>query len=156
MHGIDLGEAVPSPELLQQLQSSTGAAWDYFYSTGRRGRRPYIVELLSFLQRAMSDFLEGVVTLFPSDAGGRSSAISPRDGSYRPFASTDGGARLRIRIIEGPPSIAPGHSGRVVVEIESDLHELILGAGTEFELIEHDRRVGILTVARLWRSVVPV
>lgn len=104
----------------------------------------------------MGDFLEAVVTLLPADAGGRSSAISPRDGSYRPIALSSGGERVQIRIIEGPPSIAPGHNGRVVVEIESAFRDIaLLCAGTELELVEHERCVGILTVTRLWRRGVP-
>ncbi|HEY3054061.1 MAG TPA: hypothetical protein VGK04_11810, partial [Thermoanaerobaculia bacterium] len=64
----------------------------------------------------MSDFLEAVVTMLPREAGGRSSPVSPRDGSYRPFARfLSGGPLLRVRFIEGPPTLAPGDSGRVVL-----------------------------------------
>ena len=102
----------------------------------------------------MSDYLEAMLTLLPSEAGGRSSHISPRDGSYRPFALNAAGERLRIRVIEGPPSIAPGHGGRVVVELDVPLRDQSLAAaGSEFELIEHERSVGILTVTRLCRAV---
>jgi hypothetical protein len=98
----------------------------------------------------MGDFLEALITLLPSDAGGRLSA--PRDGSYRPFAVMSDGARLRVRIIEGPPAIAPGQHGRVVVEIEtaSDLQSLAPGA--EIDLLEHDRCIGILRVNRACRA----
>lgn len=97
----------------------------------------------------MSDFVEAVVTLIPAEAGGRASAIFPRLGSYRPFLQTSGGERLRIRIIEGPPSIAPGHDGQVVAEVETPA---VLIAGTELELIEYERCVGILSVTRVCRA----
>lgn len=101
----------------------------------------------------MSDFIEALVTLIPSEAGGRASAIFPRYGSYRPFVSTSGGERLRIRIIEGPPSIAPGHDGRIVAEIETPAGSLQVAAGVELDLIENERCVGILSVTRLCRAV---
>lgn len=101
----------------------------------------------------MSNFLEAMLTLLPAEVGGRASHISPRDGSYRPFASNADGARLQIRVIEGPPSIAPGHGGRVVVELDAAPDESLFVAGSEFDLIEHERCVGILTVTRLWRAV---
>src|SRR5438874_12987160 len=102
----------------------------------------------------MGHFLEASVTLLPADAGGRTSPISPRDGSYCPFAAGAGGERLRIRVIEGPPSIAPGHEGRVVAEIESPIaDDSLIIAGAEFELIEYGRCVGILTVSRFCRAV---
>lgn len=100
----------------------------------------------------MSDFVEAVVTLIPAEAGGRRSAIFPRLGSYRPFVSIGGGARFRIRVIEGPPSIAPGHAGQVVAEIEGAAYGG-LGAGAELDLIEDGQCVGILHVTRLCRAV---
>lgn len=105
----------------------------------------------------MSDFLEALITLLPSEAGGRASAIYPRNGSYRPFVSA-GGERLRIRVIEGPPSIAPGHEGQIVAEIESgapppSAFVRDLAAGAELELIENERCVGILSVMRLRRAM---
>ncbi len=100
----------------------------------------------------MGDFLEALITLLPSDAGGRASAIAPRDGSYRPFAVMSDGARLRIRIIEGPPAIAPGQHGRVVVEIETATDLQLLTPGTEIDLLEHDRCIGILRVNRVCRA----
>lgn len=99
----------------------------------------------------MAHFLEALVTLLPVDAGGRTSAIRPRDGSYCPFAVSNDGARMRIRIIEGPPAIAPGQDGRIVAEIESI--PATLDPGTELTLVEHDDRcVGILTVTRRFIS----
>ena len=99
----------------------------------------------------MAEFLEALVTLLPVDAGGRTSAIRPRDGSYRPFAISHDGSRMRIRIIEGPPAIAPGQDGRVVAEIESTA--ATIAAGAELTLVEHeDRCVGILTVTRRFIS----
>lgn len=98
----------------------------------------------------MSDFIEALVTLIPSEAGGRATAIFPRYGSYRPFVCTAGGERLRIRIIEGPPSIAPGDNGCIVAEIESAGR---LAAGLELELIEGERCVGIVSVTRLCRAI---
>jgi hypothetical protein len=100
----------------------------------------------------MINFLEALVTLLPADAGGRTSSIAPRDGSYRPFAVSSGGERLRIRIIEGPPTIAPGQDGNVVVELETPV-TAYLSAGMELDLMEHDRCVGILTVTRFCRAV---
>ena len=97
----------------------------------------------------MPDFLEALITLIPSEAGGRTSAIYPRHGSYRPFLAA-GGERLRIRVIEGPPSIAPGHEGKIVAEIETPARDFV--AGAELEVIENDRCVGILSVTRLCRA----
>ena len=98
-------------------------------------------------------FLEAVLALMPADAGGRTSSVSPRDGSYRPFAVAAGGERLRIRVIEGPPTIAPGGNGSVVAELETPVRVADLIAGMELDLIEHDRRVGILMVTRLCRPL---
>ena len=98
----------------------------------------------------MSDFVEAIVTLIPSEAGGRSSAIFPRDGSYRPILQTSGGDLVRIRIIEGPPSIQPGHEARIVAEVET---AAALVPGTEFDLIEQERCVGILSVTRVCRAM---
>lgn len=98
-------------------------------------------------------FLEALMTLLPAEAGGRTSSIAPRDGSYRPFAQSAGGGRLRIRVIEGPPTIAPGDNGSVVAEIETPVVFSELTAGMELDLIEHDRCVGILRVMRLCRAL---
>ena len=93
--------------------------------------------------------------LLPSEAGGRESAVEPRQGAYRPMARTANGSTLRVRIIEGPPRVAPGQDACVVAELESPLvAELI--PGSELDLIEQERVVGILTVARLWRGAVVV
>lgn len=97
----------------------------------------------------MTGYLEANVLLFPSDAGGRQTPIAPRDGSCRLFAGIG-----MVRFIEGPPSIAPGHAARVVVEIDSPLSALALSAGDEFELLEEERVIGVLTVTRLWPNAV--
>jgi len=103
----------------------------------------------------MSYFLEAIALLLPSDAGGRAAAVSPRDGSYRPFALA-AESRLRIRMIEGPPLLAPGQSARVVVEVESGAIESLI-PGTELDLVEHDDApIGILTVLRVMRVAVAV
>jgi hypothetical protein len=95
----------------------------------------------------MGDFLEGLVLLLPAEVGGRQKPIAPREGSYRPFLGS-----IPVRFIEGPPTIAPGHSGRVVVEIEAPLpDESSLVPGSELQIIEDERVVGLLTVTRLWR-----
>ncbi len=106
----------------------------------------------------MSAFLETIVTLLPSDAGGRLTAISPRDGSYRPFARfRSGGPLLRLRFIEGPPALSPGDSDRVVLELETLIDDEMLFPGTELELIEHGARaVGLVTVARVWREALAI
>ncbi len=99
----------------------------------------------------MTGYLEGIVLLFPADAGGRLTPIAPREGSYRAFSGVG-----MVRVIEGPPTIAPGHEGRVVVEIESPLPEFELTPGAEIELEEEGRVVGLLTVTRFWRNAVAV
>lgn len=98
----------------------------------------------------MPHILEGLVCMLPPDAGGRQHAVAPREGSYRPFGRIEGSPMLRLRFIEGPPQLAPGESGSVVVEVETDSP---ISTGAELELIEHDRVVGLLTVFRLWPSV---
>ena len=76
------------------------------------------------------------------EAGGRSEPISPRQGSYRPRAGS-----MRVRFIEGPPTIEPGGCARVVVEVEEGSLENVV-AGSELHIIEEDRIVGLLTVTR--------
>ena len=98
----------------------------------------------------MGDFLEAVVLLLPADAGGRVLPISPREGTYRPVVGS-----MRVRFIEGPPTIEPGSSGLVVVELETAA-DRDLAAGSELEILEQDRVVGILTVTRLWRKALAV
>lgn len=107
----------------------------------------------------MSDFIEAVVTLIPSEAGGRNDVVLPRHGSYRPFVRFPlGGPLLRVRFIEGPPRLRPGDSGRVVLEIESSvIDEDLLVSGAELELVERGAcAVGLVTIARLWRGAVAI
>ena len=96
----------------------------------------------------VSNFLEAIVLFLPTDAGGRATAIAPREGSYRPTVGS-----TPMRFIEGPPIIAPGQAARVVVEIEESADLLHLTAGTELEIVEQERVVGILTVTRLCRAI---
>lgn len=100
----------------------------------------------------MAGFLEAVVTLFPVDLGGPTHLVSPREGSYRPYARVHAsGERFRVRMIEGPPLLAPGDTARAVLEIESDVAPL--AAGSEVDLIELEGRiVGAMTVARHWHA----
>ncbi|HSP34620.1 MAG TPA: hypothetical protein VLU46_09925 [Thermoanaerobaculia bacterium] len=101
----------------------------------------------------MTDFVEAVVTLLPREAGGRQNPIAPRDGSYRPFLGYPGGERLRVRFIEGPPRLAPGDTGRVVLEIESADAGAMLVSGAELELFEANAAaIGLVTVARVVRG----
>jgi translation elongation factor EF-Tu-like GTPase len=95
-------------------------------------------------------YLEALVTFLPTDAGGRALPVAPREGSYRPYARLAAGEPLlRIRFIEGPPLIAPGQEARVVVELESDVP---LTGGSELDVLEHERIVGLMTVMRVWLS----
>ena len=103
----------------------------------------------------MPDFIEAVVILLPADAGGRTTAIAPRDGSYRPFARlAEAQDLLRIRVIEGPPRLAPGDAGRVVAEVEDPgSAEDVIRPGVELDLLERDQHlVGMLSVLRVWRT----
>ncbi len=99
----------------------------------------------------MADFLEAVVLLFPTEAGGRHHPIAPREGSYRPMIGS-----IRARFIEGPPTIAPGQGGRVVVELEDPVDPVELTAGIELQIVEQERVVGILTVTRFCRKALAV
>lgn len=102
----------------------------------------------------MSDFIELLVTLLPSDVGGRTSAVAPRSGTYRPVVRSAQGACTRVRFLEGPPQIAPGEAALVVAEAESESEESLF-AGDELDLVEADGRVvGIATLVRLWRAAV--
>ena len=93
------------------------------------------------------NFVEALVAFLPTDAGGRARPVAPREGSYRPHARAAAGEPLlRVRFIEGPPQIAPGEDGRVVVEIENDV---ALAAGCELDVVEFDRVVGVLSVTRI-------
>lgn len=80
-------------------------------------------------------FLEALVTLLPTDAGGRALPVALREGSYRPYARLGMGEPLLcLRFIEGPPLIAPGQEAWVVVELESDVH---LAGGSELDVLAH-------------------
>ena len=85
-------------------------------------------------------------------------AIAPRDGSYRPFARLrTGGPLLRVRFIEGPPTLSPGDSDRVVLELETDVADELLVTGVELELLERGAdAVGLVTVSRLWREALAI
>lgn len=98
----------------------------------------------------MSSYVEATLLLLPQDAGGRETAVAPRDGSYRPLAWID--ERLtRIRLLEGPAVLAPGEEARVMLEIEADLE---MTRGDELRVVElDDRLVGIATVVRVCRPV---
>jgi len=100
------------------------------------------------------NFVEALVAFLPTDAGGRAGPVAPREGSYRPHARLAGDEpMLRIRFIEGPPRIAPGEDGRVVVEVETDVR---LAAGCELDVVELGRVVGVLTVTRTWFAAAAV
>ena len=96
--------------------------------------------------------------MIPSEAGGRNDVVLPRDGSYRPFVRfRRGGALLRVRFIEGPPTLRPGDSGRVVLEIEGGVADDLLVSGAELELVERGScAVGLVRVLRLWREAVAI
>lgn len=97
----------------------------------------------------MSAFVEATLLLIPADAGGRETPVSPREGSYRPFAWIDE-QLTRIRLLEGPPLLGPGEEARVMLEIEADVH---LRRGSELRVVElDDRVVGIATVVRVCRT----
>ena len=101
----------------------------------------------------MTGYLEAMLLLLPPEAGGRSLPIAPREASYRPFARFGAGLS-RVRVIEGPPLLAPGEEARVVVEIESDVD--VVYSGNEIRLFEHDAQpVALLTVVRVCRGAIP-
>jgi hypothetical protein len=98
----------------------------------------------------MSQFIEAVLLLLPHEAGGRAGAIAPREGSYRPYARM-GSRTTRVRVIEGPPLLAPGEAALVMLEVESEL-DGPLRPGAELALFEHhERMVGVVTVIRVCR-----
>ena len=101
------------------------------------------------MSRTVSSFIEATLLLLPPDAGGRASAVAPREGSYRPFAWI--ADRLtRIRLLEGPPRLAPGEEARVVLEVEE---EIDMHRGEELRVVElDDRVVGIATILRVCRA----
>jgi hypothetical protein len=100
-------------------------------------------------------WIEGLVVLLPESAGGRSGAVIPRDGSYRPLARIAGVDQLlRVRFIEGPPAVAPGDFAQVLLELETDAGDV--APGSELELIENGTDcVGLVTVGRFVSSTVP-
>lgn len=96
----------------------------------------------------MTHYVEAMLLLLPPDAGGRATAVLPREGSYLPFLRVDGHLR-RARLIEGPPRVAPGEQARVVFEI-GGADAATLTFGTELQLFElDDRVVGIVTILRV-------
>ena len=98
----------------------------------------------------MSDFIEAIVVMLPREAGGRASAIAPREGNYRPFVRDAEGPLLRVRFIEGPATLAPGDVARVVIEMDSRGEPLL--PGSELDLLEHEAgKTGVVTVSRVWR-----
>ena len=104
----------------------------------------------------MSAILEAFVTLLPTAAGGRDRPVEPREGSYRPHLRIPWDRDpVRARFIEGPPLLAPGDESLAMMEIESLLPDACV-PGSELDLLEHDRIVGIVTIVRLWRSTVAV
>ena len=97
----------------------------------------------------MSAFIEATLLLLPTDAGGRATAVAPRDGSYRPFAWI-AEKLTRIRLLEGPARLSPGEEARVVLEIEEDVD---VSRGEELRVVElEDRVVGLATVVRVCRT----
>ena len=95
----------------------------------------------------MSTFLEAMLLLLPPDAGGRSAPVAPREGSYRPFAR-HGPRVVRARLFEGPPLLGPGEQDRVMLELESDIDDVVRGA--ELQILESEERiVGVATVLRV-------
>lgn len=99
-------------------------------------------------------WIEGLVVLLPEDAGGRAEMVMPREGSYCPWARIAGDDQLlRVRFIEGPPAVFPGECARVVVELEAEAAGL--RSGTELELVDGAKLVGLITVGRLVSSTIP-
>ena len=95
----------------------------------------------------MSTFLEAMLLLLPSDAGGRSAPVAPREGSYRPFAR-HGPRVVRARLFEGPALLGPGEEDRVMLELESEL--AAVRRGSELQILElGERVVGVATVLRV-------
>lgn len=95
-------------------------------------------------------YIEAVMVLCPAAAGGRTSPVEPREGSYRPFVRS-AGQLVRVRVIEGPPRLAPGDAARVVLESES-----LLDVDSDLPLLERDHIVGSVTILRVWRGAIAV
>jgi hypothetical protein len=98
----------------------------------------------------MSDFIEAIVAMLPREAGGRATAIEPREGNYRPYVRNAEGPLLRVRFIEGPATLSPGDVARVVIEMDASAAALLPGA--ELDLLEQEvGKTGVVTVSRVWR-----
>lgn len=95
-------------------------------------------------------FVEAVMLLCPAAAGGRTTAVEPREGSYRPWVRCDG-ELVRVRVIEGPPRLGPGDAARVVLESEK-----LLDVDRDLPLVELDHIVGSVTILRVWRGAIAV
>jgi translation elongation factor EF-Tu-like GTPase len=95
----------------------------------------------------MSQFVEALLLLLPPEAGGRASAVLPREGSYRPYVRV-ADRMTRARLIEGPAVLAPGEAARVVMELESDRLDAF-DRGAELQVLElSERVVGVVTILR--------
>ncbi|HEX6161610.1 MAG TPA: hypothetical protein VF111_15645 [Thermoanaerobaculia bacterium] len=99
-------------------------------------------------------YIEAVMLLCPTAAGGRTTAVEPREGSYQPFVR-DEERLVRVRVIEGPPRLYPGDAARVVLESES-----LLDVASDLPLIEPGVEsvhiVGSVTILRVWRGAIAV
>lgn len=99
----------------------------------------------------MREYLEATITLFPTSAGGRRGAVTPREGNYLPSIEIFGlPRRFEVKLIEGPVSISPGEDGVVVMHLTSPAMLPAAAAGTELTIYEKGRAVGIGQVLRLW------
>jgi len=104
----------------------------------------------------VSEFVELFVTFLPSDAGGRTDPIAPRDGTYRPVLRARHGASARVIFLEGPPQIAPGDGAIVVAQFEERGDEALV-AGDDLDVVEPgERLVGLATLMRVMRPVISV
>lgn len=102
------------------------------------------------MSASVVSYLEAMLLLLPPEAGGRETAVAPREGSYCPYAVIDD--RLaRLRLLEGPPRLAPGEEARVVLEVEGDVD---VRRGEELRVVELDHRVvGLATILRVCTTV---
>jgi hypothetical protein len=102
----------------------------------------------------VSEFVELFVTFLPRDAGGRASAVAPREGTYRPILRTRQGGCARVIFLEGPPQIAPGDGAIVVAQFEERGDEALV-AGDDLDVIEPgERLVGLATLMRVMRPAI--